>query len=156
MIKDIYSISITDINLKDFRDQSFAPSVKSVYKYLSLSPRTLFHKLLQCSLYIKLSEYEWMGFITFSVYWSKYICLCLFLLYQLSMVSDKLWFSCSSSVSVWAAYSTSISYSAATVQFLSEQLTQPQYLIQLFQFGVCLSSLLNLNILFSCSSSVSI
>ena len=130
-------ISITDINLRDFRDQSFAPSVKSVYNYLSLSPRTLFHKPLLCSLYIKLSEYEWMGFITFSVYWSKYICLCLFLLNQLSMVSEKLWFGCSSSVSVWAAYSTSISYSDATVPYLSRQLLQ-------------------LDILLSCSSSISL
>ena len=45
-----------------------------------------------------------MGFISFSVCWSKYICLRSFLLNQLSMVSEKLWFGCSSSVSVWAIW----------------------------------------------------
>ena len=51
-ITDIISIPITDINLRDFRDQSFSHSVQSVYKCLSVSPRALFHKLHQCSLYM--------------------------------------------------------------------------------------------------------
>ena len=44
MINAILLITIKDMNLRDFRDQSFAPSVLGVYKCLSLSPCTLFPK----------------------------------------------------------------------------------------------------------------
>ena len=85
---------------------------------------TLFYRL-QLKTYISgffeinhlLPLLRWIGFISCSVYRSEYICLRIFLFYQLSVVSEKLWFSCS--VSVWVASSTSISYSAARVPYLS-------------------------------------
>jgi len=95
----------------------------------------LLHKPLKCSLYIYIPEYERMGFISFSVYWSKYICLRLFLLNQFPLVSKKL----SSSV---------------PVQCLSEQLPQSQYLVLAAPVQYLSRQLLQLDILFICSSSV--
>ena len=62
-IRDILSIAITDINLRDFRDQSFSPSAlfrASTNVFLSVDVLCFINSINVLSLYVYkyLSEYE--------------------------------------------------------------------------------------------------